>query len=31
MMLLQAVIAFTTANKGADPQKVAAAMKQAAG
>lgn len=31
MNLLQAVIAFTTANKGADPQKVAAAMKQAAG
>lgn len=30
MNLLQAVIAFTTANKGADPQKVAAAMQQAA-
>jgi len=30
MNLLQAVIAFTTANKGADPQKVAAAMQKAA-
>jgi len=30
MNLLQAVIAFTTANRGADPQKVAAAMQQAA-
>jgi len=31
MNLLQAVIAFTTANRGADPDTVAAAMKQAAG
>jgi shikimate 5-dehydrogenase len=31
MNLLQAVIAFTTANRGADAGTVAAAMKQAAG
>ena len=31
MNLLQAVIAFTTANRGADADTVAAAMKQAAG